>query len=87
MTRPSTAYGDKPDSFPQPALGLASIAAVLEKKVNVLTILDGNFCEDYMAALRDIVLSERPDIVGFSVFTSFAGKVMAGSLFLQSKNS
>jgi anaerobic magnesium-protoporphyrin IX monomethyl ester cyclase len=84
LTRPSTVQGNRIDPFPQPALGLASIAAALEKKIKVLTILDGNFCKDYLNDLSQIVHAECPGIVGFSVFTSFAGKVMEGARLVKS---
>lgn len=76
LTRPPTAQGGRIDSYPQPSLGLASITAVLEHRIEVLPILDGNFGGNYLNKLRSVVKSECPDIVGFSAFTPFAGRVM-----------
>lgn len=76
LTRPPTAQGGGVDPYPQPPLGLACIAAVLEYKTEVLPILDGNFSENYLNELRSVVKSECPDVVGFSVFTPLAGRVM-----------
>jgi radical SAM superfamily enzyme YgiQ (UPF0313 family) len=83
LTRPPTGSnalqgGDDRDPYPQPALGLAYIAAALEDCIEVLPILDGNFTDDYLRALRDTVSEQKPDIVGFSAFTPFARKAMDG---------
>jgi radical SAM superfamily enzyme YgiQ (UPF0313 family) len=64
------------DPYPQPPLGLASIASVLEHKIDVLPILDGDFCQDYLNSLKSVVKLEHPDVVGFSALTSSAGRVM-----------
>jgi len=79
LTRPPTVnalLGNKcSDPYPQPSLSLASIAAVLEDKMEVLPIFDGNFSEKYVEDLVSLVKSKHPDVVGFSVFTPFAKKV------------
>ena len=84
LTRPPTGSnplqgGDDRDPYPQPALGLAYIASVLEGKTEVLPILDGNFSDDYLMDLATIVKNKSPDVVGFSAFTPFARKAMEGA--------
>lgn len=86
LTRPPTAQGGRIDPYPQPPLGLASIAAVLEHEIEVLPILDGNFCENYFNKLGYVVKSECPDVVGFSVFTPFAGRVMESAQVVKEIN-
>lgn len=84
LTRPPTGRnvlegGEERDLHPQPALGLAYIAGALKNDTEVLPILDGNFSDNYLADLREIVAREKPDLVGFSAFTPFVRKAMAGA--------
>jgi len=79
LTRPPTGSnalqgGVDRDPHPQPPLGLAYIAAVIEKisDVTVLDILDGNFSENYIDDVIQAVKKYEPDLVGFSAFTPFA---------------
>ena len=78
LTNPPTGQGYK-DPYPQPPLGLALIAAVLEDQCEVFPILDGNFCESYLDELAFVIKSKCPDVVGFTGSTPFAGKVMDGA--------
>ena len=84
LTRPPTGAnalhgGNARDSYPQPALGLAYIAAVLEPVMEVLPILDGNFSDDYLHDLASTVRAKSPEMVGFSAFTPFARTAMEGA--------
>jgi len=79
LTRPPTGSnalqgGSDADPHPQPPLGLAYLAGVLEKlpDVNVLDILDGNFSKNYREDVKKEVKEKDPDLVGFSAFTPFA---------------
>jgi len=84
LSRPPTGSnalqgGIDKDPHPQPPLGLAYLAGVLEKfdDVNVLDILDGNFSDDYIGEVKNIVKKSNPDLVGFSAFTPFANSALA----------
>jgi len=85
LTSPPTGQGNK-DLFPQPPLGLALIAAVLEDKYKVLPILDGNFCKNYLDELASVIKSQCPDVVGFTGSTPFASKVMEGAQIVKQTN-
>jgi radical SAM superfamily enzyme YgiQ (UPF0313 family) len=86
LTRPPTAPRGRVDAHPQPPLGLASIAAVLERKMKVLPVLDGNINSNYLSELKSVVKSESPDIVGFSAYTPFAGAVMESARAIKEIN-
>jgi radical SAM superfamily enzyme YgiQ (UPF0313 family) len=83
LTQPPTSKGSSKNSFHQPALGLANLAAVIEDKIDVLPIFDGNFSNSYIEELQSIVKSERPDIVGFTAYTSFVSEVMKGARIIK----
>ena len=83
LSRPPTGSnalqgGSDADPHPQPPLGLAYLAGVLEKlpDVTVLDILDGNFSQDYVKDVVDTVKKYKPDLVGFSAFTPFANPAL-----------
>jgi len=83
LTRPPTGSnllqgGTDKDPHPQPPLGLASIAGVLERQndVNVLDILDGNFSDNYVYDVTQAVKKHNPDLVGFTAFTPFANPAL-----------
>ena len=83
LTRPPTGSnalkgGSDADPHPQPPLGLAYLAGVLERlpDVNVLDILDGNFSENYVYDVTMAVKKYNPDFVGFSAFTPFANPAL-----------
>lgn len=78
LTQPPI-YEGKRDSYPQPPIGLASVAAVLEDKIDVLPIFDGNFSNNYIKELKSLIISKEPDVVGFTAYTPFARKVMEGA--------
>ena len=84
LTRPPTGSnalqgGTDRDPHPQPPLGLAYLAGVLEKfdDVNVFDIIDGNFSENYNQSIINAVKKLNPDLVGFSAFTPFANPALA----------
>lgn len=79
LTIPPMNLEAKKASYPQPPLGLASIAAVLEEKIDVLPIFDGNFSNSYINELKAFVKSKCPDVVGFTAYTPFARNVMKGA--------
>ncbi|MHA7733123.1 B12-binding domain-containing radical SAM protein [Nitrosopumilus sp. S6] len=83
LTRPPTGSnalqgGSDADPHPQPPLGLAYLAGVIEKlsDVEVLDILDGNFSENYVEDVKKIVEEKNPDLIGFSAFTPFANPAL-----------
>jgi len=83
LTRPPTGSnalqgGSDRDPHPQPPLGLAYLAGVLEKldDVNVFDIIDGNFSDDYIESVKNTVKKLNPDLVGFSAFTPFANSAL-----------
>jgi radical SAM superfamily enzyme YgiQ (UPF0313 family) len=83
LTRPPTGSnalqgGSDADPHPQPPLGLAYLAGIIEKlsDVNVLDILDGNFSENYIEDVKKVVKEKKPDLVGFSAFTPFANPAL-----------
>jgi radical SAM superfamily enzyme YgiQ (UPF0313 family) len=83
LTRPPTGSnalqgGSDADPHPQPPLGLAYLAGIIEKisDVNVLDILDGNFSENYIEDVKKVVKDKKPDLVGFSAFTPFANPAL-----------
>lgn len=91
LTRPPTGQnvllgGEGRDRHPQPSLGLAYVAAALQDEIEVLPILDGNFSADYLQDLRKVVQQEQPDVVGFSAFTPFARKAVAGVKVVKEMN-
>ena len=86
LTRPPTGSnalqgGTDRDPHPQPSLGLAYLAGVLEKfdDVNVFDIIDGNFSENYNQSVINAVKKLNPDLVGFSAFTPFANPALAAA--------
>lgn len=83
LSRPPTGSnalqgGSDVDPHPQPPLGLAYLAGVLERlsDVNVLDILDGNFSKNYVDDVIYAVKKYKPDLVGFSAFTPFANPAL-----------
>jgi radical SAM superfamily enzyme YgiQ (UPF0313 family) len=83
LTRPPTGSnalqgGSDADPHPQPPLGLAYLAGVLERipNVNVLDIIDGNFSKHYVTDVKNAVKKYNPDLVGFSAFTPFANPAL-----------
>lgn len=93
LTRPPTGSnalqgGSDVDPHPQPPLGLAYIAAVLEKfpDVNVLDIFDGNFSKHYVTEVKNIVKKHNPDLVGFSAFTPFANAALEATVAVKEVN-
>ena len=93
LTRPPTGSnalqgGSDQDPHPQPPLGLAYLAAVLERldDVNVLDILDGNFSENYVYDVKMAVKKYNPDFVGFSAFTPFANPALEAATVVKEVN-
>jgi len=93
LTRPPTGSnalqgGSDIDPHPQPPLGLAYIAAVLEKfpDVNVLDIFDGNFSKHYVTEVKNIVKKHNPDLVGFTAFTPFANAALEATVAVKEVN-
>lgn len=93
LTRPPTGSnalqgGSDADPHPQPPLGPAYLAGVLEgiENVEVLDILDGNFSENYIDDVRKVVKRENPDLVGFSAFTPFANPALEGAIAVKEIN-
>ena len=93
LTRPPTGSnalqgGSDVDPHPQPPLGLAYIAAVLEKfpDVNVLDIFDGNFSKHYVTEVKNIVKKHNPDLVGFTAFTPFANAALEATTAVKEVN-
>lgn len=89
LTRPPTGInslqgGSGQDPHPQPPLGLASVAAYARNDTEILPIHDGNFSHDYLADLRRLVETHKPDLVGFSAFTPFVRKAMEGIKLVKS---
>ncbi len=94
LTRPPTGSnalqgGSDADPHPQPPLGLAYLAGVLERlsDVNVLDILDGNFSENYVYDVKMAVKKHNPDLVGFSAFTPFANAALEATKTVKEINS
>jgi len=94
LTRPPTGSnalqgGSDADPHPQPPLGLAYLAGVLERlsDVNVLDILDGNFSENYVYDVKMAVKKHNPDLVGFSAFTPFANPALEATKAVKEINS
>lgn len=94
LTRPPTGSnalqgGTDRDPHPQPPLGLAYLAGVLEEfdDVNVFDILDGNFSDDYIQSVKNAVKKLKPDLVGFSAFTPFANPALAAAKEVKKINS
>ncbi|MCH6573883.1 MAG: radical SAM protein [Bacteroidetes bacterium] len=94
LTRPPTGSnalqgGSDADPHPQPPLGLAYLAGVLERlsDVNVLDILDGNFSENYVYDVKMAVKKHNPDLVGFSAFTPFANPALEATKTVKEINS
>jgi anaerobic magnesium-protoporphyrin IX monomethyl ester cyclase len=94
LTRPPTGSnalqgGSDADPHPQPPLGLAYLAGVLERlpDVNVLDILDGNFSENYVYDVKMAVKKHNPDFVGFSAFTPFANPALEAATAVKEVNS
>jgi hypothetical protein len=56
-------------NFPQPPLGLAMIAAVLEKKGYRVKILDLNALDLSQISISNFILKEAPDIIGLTAMT------------------
>jgi len=86
LTRPPTGSnalqgGSDKDPHPQPPLGLAYLAGVLEKydDVNVFDIIDGNFSDDYIQSVKKATKKLNPDLVGFSAFTPFANPALVAA--------
>ena len=86
LTRPPTGSnalqgGTDRDSHPQPPLGLAYLAGVLEKfdDVNVFDIIDGNFYDDYILTIKNAIKKFNPDLIGFSAFTPFANPALVAA--------
>ncbi len=93
LTRPPTGSnalqgGSDADPHPQPPLGLAYLAGIIEKisDVNVLDILDGNFSENYIEDVKKIVKDKKPDLVGFSAFTPFANPALMAAVEVKKIN-
>ena len=93
LTRPPTGSnalqgGSDADPHPQPPLGLAYLAGVLERlpDINVLDILDGNFSENYVYDVKMAVKKHNPDFVGFSAFTPFANPALEAAAAVKEVN-
>ena len=93
LTRPPTGSnalqgGSDRDPHPQPPLGLAYIAGVLERfdDVNVLDILDGNFSDNYVFDVKNAVKKYNPDLVGFTAFTPFANAALEAASAVKKVN-
>ena len=93
LTRPPTGSnalqgGSDADPHPQPPLGLAYLAGVLERlpDVDVLDILDGNFSEDYVHDVMMAVKKYNPDFIGFSAFTPFANPALEAATAVKKIN-
>ena len=93
LTRPPTGSnalqgGSDVDLHPQPPLGLAYIAAVLERisDVNVLDVIDGNFSQHYVTDVKNAVKKFNPDLVGFTAFTPFANAALDAVLAVKAMN-
>lgn len=93
LTRPPTGSnalkgGSDADPHPQPPLGLAYLAGVLERlpDVNILDILDGNFSENYVYDVKMAVKKYNPDFVGFSAFTPFANPALEAATAVKKIN-
>ena len=94
LSRPPTGSnalqgGSDADPHPQPPLGLAYLAGVLEKldDVNVFDIIDGNFSDDYIESVKNTVKKLNPDLVGFSAFTPFANSALSAIKEVKKINS
>jgi anaerobic magnesium-protoporphyrin IX monomethyl ester cyclase len=94
LSRPPTGSnalqgGSDADPHPQPPLGLAYLAGILEKlpDVNVLNILDGNFSQDYVKDIELNVKKFKPDLVGFSAFTPFANPALEAATVVKEIDS
>ncbi len=93
LTRPPTGSnalqgGSDADPHPQPPLGLAYLAGVIERlpDVNVLDILDGNFSKNYVYDVTMAVKKHNPDLVGFSAFTPFANPALEAATAVKKIN-
>lgn len=93
LTRPPTGSnalqgGSDRDPHPQPPLGLAYLAGVIERldDVHVLDILDGNFSENYVYDVKMAVKKHNPDFVGFSAFTPFANPALEAATEIKKDN-
>ena len=93
LTRPPTGSnalqgGSDSDPHPQPPLGLAYLAGVIERldDVHVLDILDGNFSENYVYDVKMAVKKHNPDFVGFSAFTPFANPALEAATEIKKDN-
>ncbi len=93
LSRPPTGSnalqgGSDADPHPQPPLGLAYIAAVIEKlpDVNVLDIQDGNFSKHYVNEVKMLVKKYNPDLVGFTAFTPFANPALEAATAVKEIN-
>lgn len=94
LTRPPTGSnalrgGTDKDPHPQPPLGLAYLAGVLERlpDVHVLDILDGNFSDNYVQDVLDSVKKHHPSLVGFSAFTPFATPALQAAIAVKEIDS
>jgi len=93
LTRPPTGSnalqgGSDVDPHPQPPLGLAYIAAILERisDVNVLDVIDGNFSQHYVTDVKNAVKKFNPDLVGFTAFTPFANAALGAVSVVKEMN-